>query len=810
MRAPLSWIREFTPLVAAAPEIADALNQLGLEVDDVDAPGAGIDGVVVARILDVVPHPDADKLRLADIAYADGKQIRVVCGAPNIRPGMLVPYAPVGALLPGDFRITKRKIRGVVSEGMLCSARELGLGDDHEGILQLGSDAPVGADVRDVLGLDDVVFDLSITPNRPDAMGIIGVARDLAAHFGLPFEIPAIEPPPVVGRITTRAGNVDVVVEAPDRCPRFVARITTLTVGESPHWMQRRLLAAGMRPINNVVDVTNYVMLERCRPLHAFDLQRLPGRGIVVRLAAEGESLTTLDGVVRILEASDLLICDAERGAQSIAGIMGGRDSEVDATTTEILLESAYFEPTGIARSSKRLGLRSEASARFERGVDPNAVGAGADSAIALLERIASARPHESAIDAYPVPVEPARVVVRIARVNALLGTSLDAATVRGLLDPLGIDTSTLDNEIVDAVCPTFRPDLTREVDLIEEVARRVGLQHIRRTVAAAPAGSVGRLTGAQRERRLVADTLVGAGFCEGMTMPLIAPADLTKAGLGNAGDGAERPSPAVVRVANPLRAEESVLRPSLRPGLLRAAGANAARGELDIALFELGTVFGPPPVDALLPHERTMVGAVMTGVRPRAPREPDRPVGVGDVIDALEAIGDALRLESLAMVAASPPGLHPGRAATITVDGEEAGIVGEVAPDVAARYGLEAAIVFELDIDRVGAGTRRSPHFRALSSYPPVNIDLAFAVDDTVPAAAVAATVRRSGGPLLEAVRLFDDFRSEQLGAGRRSLGYALRFRALDRTLTDGDVAPLRRAIIDAVVTEHGASLRG
>ncbi len=342
MRVPLSWIREFTPIDVAPADIADALNQLGLEVEAIDEPGRDIHGVVVARIIDVVPHPDADRIRLADVEYGDG-QLRVVCGAPNIEPGMVVPFARVGAVLPGDFTIERRKIRGVVSEGMLCSPRELGLGDDHGGILALPADAPLGTDVREVLGLDDVVFDLSITPNRPDAMGVVGVARELAAHFDLPFHVDEREPAPLVEDLD----GARVIVEATDRCPRFVGMVARVQMGESPAWMQRRLMLAGMRPISNVVDITNYVMLERCRPLHAFDLGKLAGRGIVVRCAADGEKMTTLDGVERALTRDDLLICDAERNPQAIAGIMGGAAAEVSGTTAEILLESGVLRTAG-------------------------------------------------------------------------------------------------------------------------------------------------------------------------------------------------------------------------------------------------------------------------------------------------------------------------------------------------------------------------------------------------------------------------------------------------------------------------------
>ena len=494
---------------------------------------------------------------------------------------------------------------------MLASARELGLGDDHSGILELPADAPLGADVREVLGLDDVVFDLAITPNRPDAMGVSGVAREIAAYFGLPFTISESEPAELVDAI----GDSRVLVEAPDRCPRFVAMTATVTMGPSPEWMQRRLRLAGMRPISNVVDVTNYVMLERCRPLHAFDLGRLPGRGIVVRLAEPGEQLVTLDDVTRTFTAEDLLICDAERRPQSIAGIFGGAEAEVADDTTEILLESAYFEPSGIARTAKRLGLRTEASARFERGIDPNGTGSGAVRAMELFAEVASAVPAAAAIDHYPEPIERARITVRTARVNQLLGTELPGSGIRDLLTPLGIATEGTGDDFV-AVAPTFRPDLVREIDVVEEVGRRVGLQNIVRSVPSNPE-KIGLLTPAQRERRAIADVLVGAGYDEAYTLPLVAPADLTRAGFG---------TDSVIEVENPLRAEESLLRPALLPGLLRAVGFNAAHGTPDVGLFELGSVFASPAPGETLPTETMHVAAARAGVVRRAPTSRTEP----------------------------------------------------------------------------------------------------------------------------------------------------------------------------------------
>jgi len=790
VRAPLSWIREFTPIAASTTEIADALNQLGLEVEEIDEPGREIGGVVAARILEVLPHPDADRIRLADVDAGDGV-VRVVCGAPNIEKGMVVPFARVGAQLPGDFTIERRKIRGQVSEGMLCSPRELGLGDDHAGILELPADTPLGTDVRDVLGLDDVVFDLAITPNRPDAMGVIGVARELAAHFGLPLTVPDPDPGPTVESID----GATVAVDAPDRCPRFVAMVATVTMGESPDWLQRRLVLAGMRPISNVVDVTNYVMLERCRPLHAFDLDRLAGRGIVVRLARDGERMTTLDGVERALSRDDLLICDAERVPQGIAGVMGGAAAEVSDATTTVLLESAYFEATGIAKTSKRLGLRSEASARFERGVDPNDVATGAARAMEFFAEVAGAQRRPGVIDVYPQPIERPRIAVRTARINQLLDLELRDSEVQALLAPLGVD-------LADGVAtaPTWRPDLEREIDIVEEIARRIGLHRIKRSVPTSTE-KIGGLSAVQRDRRLIADVLIGAGYDEVYTLPLLAPDDLANAGVAAEG---------LIEVENPLRSEESILRPSLLPGVLRAVAHNNAHGNPDVALFELGRVFGPPEAGNTLPRERLHLATARAGRFVRTPHEPDRDVSVYDLTAVVEALAGELRLADWRLQADAPAGLHPARAAAIVVDGARVGAVGEVDPEVSKAMALpEPTVALEIDADALLGGRRTPRTSTPVSRFPASTIDLAFVVADDVAAGAVLRLLRAVGGELLEQVRLFDVFRSDALGAGKVSLAFALQFRAIDRTLTDAEVGELRTQCIDAVVSEFGAELR-
>ncbi|HKN38558.1 MAG TPA: phenylalanine--tRNA ligase subunit beta [Acidimicrobiia bacterium] len=805
MKAPLSWLRDFAPIEGSPLDLADRLNGIGLIVEGIAAPGRDIAGVRTARVLAVEKHPDADRLALVDVDPGDGEAVRVVCGAHNYVVGDIVPWAPPGAELPGGFMLERRKIRGQFSDGMLCAPDELGLSDDHSGIMILPPDTPLGDDLRSVLGLDDIVFDLEITPNRPDAMSIAGVARDLAAALGVPFTLPVPSAPG-----TAEAGPPDgewatLVVEAPDRCPRYVARCGTVAVGPSPGWMAQRLTKAGMRPISNVVDVTNYVMLERGQPLHAFDLARLGGRGIVVRLAGEGEKITTLDGVERTLTAADLLICDANRAPQAIAGVMGAGDSEVSDTTTELLLESAYFTPDGILRTSKHLGLRTESSARFERGVDPNGTAIAADRAWELFAEVASSQAAAGTLDAYPAPIEAIRVSLRTARVNDVLGTDLDTATIRGHLEPLGFTVpegvhADGHGGVVEYVVPTYRPDCEREIDLIEEVARHHGYNNIARTLPRMKEPS-GGLTPVQLGRRAVRDALLGTGLSEAYTFSLVAPADLAAAGL----------PPEGIELENPLRAEESLLRPAVLPGLLKAAAFNAGHALPDVGLFEIGHIFLPPPPGQTLPDEREHVAVVLTGTVFRLPHEPNRPVDGHDVVGRFETVAEALALADWRLRPGDAAGFAPGRAAHVVVDGAAVGAVGEIDPAVLARIGLAGpAAALEVNLSQILGATRKERRSVTPSRYPASTIDLAFVLDEPVPAGAAQRTLSTTAGDLLEDVRLFDVFRSEVLGPNKKSLAFGLRFRAPDRTLTDEEVGGLRQRLIDAMAKEHGAVLRG
>ena len=781
MRVPLSWLREFAPFEGDPSALAATFDDLGMVVEGIERVGEGLDGVVIANVLEVHRIEGADKIRLILVDDGSGEPVQVVCGAWNFEAGATVPFARVGAVLPGDFAIGKRKMKGVESQGMICSARELELGEDAAGIMVL--DPSVGAPgtpFADALGIEpDVVFDLSIETNRPDANSVAGVARDAAARLGLPFTIPE---PRLADAPPTAAASIR--VDAPELSPRFTgAVITGVQVGESPEWIKRRLTLAGMRPINNVVDASNYVMLELGQPTHPYDLDLLGGRGLIVRAARPGEKLTTLDGVERTVGegGEDCLICDADDVPVGIAGIMGGESSEISATTSTVLLEVAYFAPMAIARSSKRLGLRSEASARFERGCDPEGIDRAAARFVELLGGVGE-------VDGGWIDVrniDPARetIEVRTTRVNKVLGTSLRPIDITRHLEPIGFEVSSAGgpDDVLLVVPPSFRPDVTIEENVIEEVARHHGYMNIERTIPRRP--FVGSLTPYQRARRKLREVLVGAGLSEALGIPLLAPGDLARAGL---------PEDALV-APEPLAREESVLRTSLLPGMLKAVAFNQSHRAGDLSLFEIGHVFGVPADKAQpLPDEREMLGAV-----------------VADAV-AAKRVWDLIAQEfdwPHAVVAEAGPGMHPTRSARIA----HVGWVGEVDPGVLEAWGIEGRVGWiELDLDAFLSSKPEYREARPISRFPSSDIDLAFAVPDSVAASDVEAAVRGAAGDLLESIALFDVYRdADRLGPDTRSLAYRLRFQAHDRTLTDADVAEARTRVIAAVESALGATLR-
>jgi len=767
-------------------------DNLGMVVEGIEFIGGGLDGVVVAQIREIEAIAGLDRVRLTRVDAGDGELLEVACGAWNIEPGDVVPLATVGTTLPNGMTIGRRKLKKVVSNGMLCSAIELGLGTDADGILQLDKGLALGTAIKDALGIEsDVVYDLAIEGNRPDANCIAGVARDAAAKLGIDFAL--AWPQPAHTGLPSEI-SASIAVDCPDLCPRFTATVITgVEIGPSPAWVQQRLTLAGMRPINNVVDASNYVMLELGQPTHPYDLNLLAGRGLRVRRAAPGEIVTTLDGVDRRLgDGDDCLICDGDDQPVGIAGIMGGSSSEISASTTNVLLEAAYFAPMAIARTSKRIGLRTEASARFERGCDPE----GIDRSVKrFCELLGSGTVAGTTLDLQE-GMQPRPVIrVRTARLNALLGTALGDEAIRAYLAPIGFRAVVVEPGVHDVEPPSFRPDATLEVDVIEEVARHFGYANIERTVPNSP--QVGGLSPYQLDRRLVRQILAGAGVDEAQTPSLLGPGDHERAGLAE-----HEP----IAAADPMIQEESLLRTSLLPGLLRSLAFNAARRAPDVAFFEIGHVFRRPTgerdtagPDAALPDERERVAVALGGAGADA-------VAAKHLLDTL---CEGLRVLDVTLRATVGEGLHPARCAQVLASGTDIGVVGEVDPGVAAAWGLSGRVGWlDLDLEALLAAPRRPEHQRPISKFPSSDIDLAFVVAEAIPAGAIEAALRSAGGDLLISVELFDVYRGEGIPSGARSLAYRLRFCAVDRTLTDADVAAAREAAIRAAEAK-GAQLR-
>ncbi len=795
MKVLLSWLREFAPIDCSPSELAEQLSDLGLAVESMDHLGADLDGVVVAEVLALRPHPDADKVQLVDVDLGDGEALQIVCGAFNMAVGDRVPLATLGTTMPNGMRIERRKLRGELSNGMLCSATELGLGDDHSGILVLPGTPTLGTPIGEALGIaDDVLYDLEVNPNRPDAMSVAGVARDVAARLGVPFT--QLDPQEATSGADID-GRASVTIHDADLCGRFLARVLDgVTVGESPAWLANRLTLLGMRPINSIVDISNYVMLELGQPNHTYDLAKVRDGHLGVRWARDGETIVTLDDVERTLTSGDGVIVDADDVAIGIAGVMGGASTEISDTTTSVLLEMAWWQPMAIARSSARLGLRSEASMRFERGADPELLDLAARRFAQLAaEAGACLAPGTVVVDGDLPDRSP--IAVRTRRVSDLLGSTFTGEQIRGLLEPIGFafpGSADGPDSTQDVVIPSFRFDSATETDVVEEVARMHGYSRLGTSMP--PSARFGTLTPRQRDRRLLREVLVGLAVDEAMPMPFLAPADLERTGLP--GDAAT--------LLNPLAVEESVLRTSLRPGLLRSLAYNASHRTTGVALFEIGKVWTPDPAGGM-PAEREVLAVATTA---SAAGGSGDDVAARHAVRVLDTLVEALALHGITLEQVAPPGLHPSRSAEVLLDGVAVGGVGEVDPAVLAEWAIpERVAVVELDLDAVLAAPHGERPYAKISRYPSSDIDLAFVVDDTVPAAAVEATIRSAGGDDLVRVALFDVFRGAQLGDDCRSLAFSLRLQATDRTLTDNEVGEVRQRVIDAVVAAHDASLR-
>jgi len=806
MRVPLEWLLEYCDPGLEVGQLAERLTMTGTNVEAIEHHGVGaLERFVVGRVLSAERHPNADRLTVCLVDTGEPQPAQIVCGAPNVAAGQTVAVARPGAVMPDGRRLGRARLRGVESDGMILAEDELAIGTDHEGILVLDPDGlRPGTPLTEVLPIATEVLDLEIGSNRPDCLAVYGVARELHAATGAPLAPPPWSEDPGAGGAAAAgqgsAAGVTVTVEEPALCPRFTARVfEQVRVGPSPPWLKARLMACGQRPISNVVDITNYVMLLTGQPLHAFDLDRVAGGRLTIRRAHPGEPVRTLDGQTRRLDERMLLIADAD-GPTSIAGVMGGERSEVSATTTRVLMEAATWEGANIHRTAWTLGLQSEASLRFEKQLQPEQALQAQAVASRLMIELCGARLLPETIDVGGEGPPPVTIRLRERRVAALLGRPIPRRRCRELLSALECDVQEAGDGL-DVRPPAFRRgDLTREADLIEEVARLDGLEKLPATLPSRH-GAAGRLTPRQRLRRRAVDALAAQGLYEVAGWSFTGPEVHARLRLTD--------TPAV-RLANPLSGEQSQLRTQLLSSLLDAARHNRAHGAAGIRLFEAGTVFLPEAGEAL-PRQPQHLAALLIGpLRSATWRSPAPPTA--DFFAAkgvLSALLEILRAR-WEVRRSGLPHLHPGRAASVLIDGREIGWVGEVHPQVAAEWGFQEPVAgFELDLDAVPEPPPVS--YRELPSFPAVREDLAVVVSEQTSAGQVVEVARTAGGPLLADVEVFDVYRDpERLGEGRVSLALRLTYQAPDRTLTDAEVAARRERIVAALAERLGGRVRG
>jgi phenylalanyl-tRNA synthetase beta chain len=799
MRVPLRWLAEFADVPDAAT-VAAALTQGGLEVESIEHIGPDLSGVRVGHVLERAQHPNADRLSVCKVDLGGGEPVEIVCGAPNVAAGQKVAVLSPGAKLPGGKKLEKAKIRGVVSNGMICSAKELGVSEESDGILVLDASAVAGATLDTVLSAGDTVLEIALTPNRGDCASLLGIAREVRAHFGGPLRLPEIEP---IEEGDPTAAAVRVAIDDAEGCPRYCARIVRgITVGPSPAWLAAKLEAAGMRAINVVVDVTNLVMLEFGQPLHAFDAATLRGGAIHVRRARADEKIATLDGATRALAAEDLVIADTER-AIAIAGVMGGAETEVGARTTDVLLESAHFDPIRVRRTARRLGLHSEASYRFEREIDRDGLRRAIDRAARLLAELAGGSVAPGVVEAVGrAPEAVAEIALAPERVNRMLGTDLDRAAIAALLERVGVTSADSGSGALRCRVPSHRNDLRRDVDLVEEVARIHGYDQIPTTMP------VERLlpVAISRGRSVVdgaRDALSAAGFLECMTLPFASAADLDRIGL--AADDARRRA---VRLVNPLTDEESQLRTTLVPSLLGVARLNRSRQVERVRAFEVGRVFAPRGGDEL-PQEARHVAAIVTRGEGGLWSQNAAPLFF-EAKGAVENLLDALGLAATFAGEAVEPFLHPGASAAIRLGDRRIGAIGELHPETAARFEIDVpCALFVLDLDAIAATPARLAKYREVSRQPSVRRDLAVLLSREQPAQAVLDAIRATAGPQLVAAEIFDRYEGTGVPEGRVSVAFRLVFQRPDRTLLDTEVARATERVVRMLADRFGGELR-
>jgi len=793
----LNWLKNYIDFDLSADELADRLTMLGVEVESVKQLGVALEGVVVGKVNSISPHPNADKLVLCQVDIGEQDALQIVCGAPNVSEGMSVSVATIGTELLSGITIKQAKLRGEESYGMLCSERELGISEDAAGLMELSSDTSVGTPLAEALGLDDTVFELEITPNRPDCLSLIGVAREIRAETGNELKLPEVN---IRENDTDIREVTSVTIDAPDLCPRYAARVIRgVKIGESPAWLKQRLESVGIGVINNIVDVTNFVLMEYGQPLHAFDYHKLGENRIVVRRAAEGEQITTLDEEERELTSEMLVIADANKPV-ALAGVMGGYDSEITDETCDVLLESANFQPASIRATGKKLGMHTEASYRFERGVDPEVVILALNRAAQLIVELAGGTVCEGIIDVYPGKREPTQIQLRPDRVNFILGTALEATEIEQILYRLGfgMEASQLEDSSYQVTVPSFRSDITREIDLIEEVARVHGYDNIPTTL---PKGDIPVPVSdiSVEVRKYIKQFFLGAGMMEAVNYSFMHPNCFDKIRLA-----ADSPLRDALKLRNPLSPEMSILRTTLMPSLLDNAQHNHNHQINNIALFEMSTVF----VKGEEPWRITgiLAGEIGGGVYGNPYKNPD----FFDIKGIVERVLEVCCLTDYTFKKTEEPTFHPGRNAAVLLGDRRIGILGEVHPEVLEIYELPyKAYLFELDLEVLANAADFSKRFEPIPIYPSVQRDLAIVVDKEMQSDTPIDIIYSTGGELVDSVRLFDVYVGDQVSEGKKSLAYTITYHSATETLTDKDVNNLHDKVVKRLNQELGAELR-
>ncbi|MDF2960107.1 MAG: phenylalanyl-tRNA synthetase subunit beta [Paenibacillus sp.] len=815
MKVSYQWLSQYVDVNGyTAAELAEKLTRSGIEVDIVEDRNKGVEGVYVGYVKTREKHPDADKLSVCTVDVGQGEDLQIVCGAKNVDAGQKVPVAIVGAKLPDGLNIKRAKLRGVESQGMICSAKELGLNDKllpkeiQEGILVLPEDTKVGDSILEVLAINDRVMDLDLTPNRSDCLSMLGAAYEIGAILGREVKLPDAEQGLAgSGSAVQASSRISVEITAKEQCSHYAARlIEGVSIGTSPLWMQNRLMAAGIRPINNIVDITNYVMLEYGQPLHAFDADKLANGHIDVRLARQGEKLVTLDGAERTLEPHMLLITDGTKPV-AIAGVMGGENSEVTDSTTRILLESAKFDGGTVRKTSRQLGLRSEASLRFEKEVNPEGVLPALNRAASLMSEYAGGQVASGIVEAVAQQQQPVKIELTAERINDYLGTDLSVQEVKQIFDRLSFLTD-VDGDKFTVHVPSRRGDITRTVDLIEEVARLYGYDNIPTTLMTGVT-TPGALDKEQTVRRLARNLLTGSGLHEAITYSFTHPQQISDF------PGAYKEAKPVT-LAMPMSEDRSTLRTSLIPHLIEVASYNRNRNTDDVAVFEIGKVFVTDETALTsLPDERLMLAILLTGKRQETHwSRKSGDVDFYDLKGAFEGLAGYLGLSgSIGYKAAQPDGFHPGRTAHITLETAEGsqviGTLGQLHPELQQQKDLADTYVLEVEFSALAVHADEQITYRQLPRYPSIGRDIAVVVNREVQVGDLTAKVQEVAGGLLESIQVFDIYTGDRLGSDKKSVALALVYRTPERTLTDEEVSELHAKVVAALEQSFGAELR-